>query len=349
MNPIWVPRNEHYYSKGEVLKIAQARGYTITGRTLNYWIEIGLLPGPDKKGLAGGRSEGRWSQRAVALMLGLLFQQRHGNSTAFLCNVPVWGWIYWGEASGVTLEQLRRAMSTWARWVHRARFSQEKTRSAVNDLLGRGASEHAVYRRRIKRALAEVLTQETTPDARQLYEIVQPMIDPDRKGEAKGPPELRFSAGLIASGLEARLWAIKLLLDQERLKKIPESLWEWARTNVAVSDYSYQQRQPKLAENQDLGPDFFRQHDWMESVTGACMTLATVLGAGVRALETNTPLPALPPSLQPQLWVEGKMQATVRSRNIISSLMLPNGGHPCYQEVEVVITNKETGEMTRVR
>ncbi|WP_126629510.1 hypothetical protein [Dictyobacter alpinus] len=58
----------------------------------------------------------RWSREQVELLCALcrIRQQQGVRSLAIQCNVPVWVWIYWGEAYGVGVGQVQRAMQTWA-------------------------------------------------------------------------------------------------------------------------------------------------------------------------------------------------------------------------------------------
>src|SRR5713226_2896000 len=105
-----------WYQKQEMLDQARIHGLTASEGLFDDWVEKGLLGEAGEREWPGRGSIARWPQEQLNLFLNLLsHRQREHNKIHLgpLCCIPVWGWLYCGELSGITLRQVRRAMETW--------------------------------------------------------------------------------------------------------------------------------------------------------------------------------------------------------------------------------------------
>src|SRR5258708_26861205 len=62
------------------------------------------------------RSYAWWPHAQLTLFLDLLAFRQHSSPTfpfRHRCPPPVSRWLYWGDLGGVTLKQVKRAISTW--------------------------------------------------------------------------------------------------------------------------------------------------------------------------------------------------------------------------------------------
>jgi hypothetical protein len=111
-------------------------------RTIRTYIEHGLLDHPhrDWPGHGGGSIDGWWPRAQFALwhteiQQCIWLEQRERRKKLVypgLYNIPVWGWLYAGESSGVHLPQVRRAMASWAKDVSTARSFKQAQREAAD-------------------------------------------------------------------------------------------------------------------------------------------------------------------------------------------------------------------------
>ena len=90
--------------------------------------------------------QGWWSQRQYELWEALLLQRKRQTSLLPLYNIPVWGWLFWDQESGVSLAQVRRVMQQWRDGVRVSRSAEEARRVApetvgLAGILERGKSE----------------------------------------------------------------------------------------------------------------------------------------------------------------------------------------------------------------
>lgn len=110
---------ETWYKKQEMLEIARGWGFRVTENQFNDWITKGLLGEAGERVWPGRGSIAKWPQEQLELFLTLLVlrQESHENiRLGQLCHIPVWRWLYLGEFSGVSLQQVKRAISTWIKF-----------------------------------------------------------------------------------------------------------------------------------------------------------------------------------------------------------------------------------------
>lgn len=335
MNHFWLPQQEPRFGMTEMVKLAQARGYTsFTERTATEWVSLGFLPSPHKQGLAGGSSEAWRTKRQMEYLLPLLqlHQRYQGHRRAALCNIPVYAWLVGDETISITLAQVKRAMHTWAVVERHHLRTQKAARAAVDQLLLKTASPSAKNKRNLARKLRHLLSSQerSIPDFSELRELFEDLIDPDGEGEAQGNPVIPLSARLMSNGMQAYLWGVEYLADADLLETIPDGLWEWARAFWIKSGESYQQVAPLLAQEPD-GADF-GPLNLDNARASACNRLLILLGGGLRSLSDEFEhhqepdgLQDFPEHLQPMLWAEGEITGNVFSRELYSPLLSANG------------------------
>jgi hypothetical protein len=103
------------YTRADLLKAAADQGTPVSDRLVDEWVKVGLLDRPTRRGLGRGRgSVATWPEPQLKLFLTLLSLKREQQvrSKSALCNVPVFLWLYFGDAY-VPLRQARRALRTW--------------------------------------------------------------------------------------------------------------------------------------------------------------------------------------------------------------------------------------------
>lgn len=117
------PTDKFFYQKQEMLAIATAQGFQVSDGLFEDWKEKGLI-GEANKHIWPGRGAGSgsialWSQPHLDLFLRILdYRQRENNPVHIgpLCKLPVHRWLYYGDAGGVDLPQVKRAMGTWMKY-----------------------------------------------------------------------------------------------------------------------------------------------------------------------------------------------------------------------------------------
>jgi len=105
-----------WYQKHDLLACAARHGFSVTESRFDEWVERGLMGEAQMRVRPGCGSSAWWPHAQLTLFLDLLaFRQRISSTFPFrqLYHLPVWRWLYWGELGGVTLKQVRRAVSTW--------------------------------------------------------------------------------------------------------------------------------------------------------------------------------------------------------------------------------------------
>ncbi len=280
---------------------------------------------------------GSWSFSQRELLREVLtLEQRYHSRLADICVLPVAKWMYWGEASDIDLLQVKRAMCTWASYhrFSRRRSFKRAERDASNFLRAIGHPS-AVERRRVAEQLAKISYNWEYPDEATLCDLLRPVIDPDLKGEAKGPQGARFSPEASSHLITARTTAIDAISTNG---SISDSLWEWARVFHLFNYRRYQKRQSDLyAQVAGTTIAHLFEADTLDSLCStACHELATIIGIGL----LHPVLPQIPAYWHPQTWEMGKMKAHVTSRPVPSSLLGPNGCPLIHLQTEVAFSGQ---------
>jgi hypothetical protein len=336
------------YTKTQLIEEAHKQGFTeFDTRQLTDFTRLGLICKPRKKGKPGGGSEeGRWSVEQLSLLLTILRLRHMADSQVEhhlyrrnrLCAVPVSGWLYWGEEhTGVPLDQVKRAITAWAKAYKQSNAGQVK--QETNTLLQFIASPHATKegKKDFKEELGTILYKGmplSNQERDTLYRHLQYVIDPDDRGEVKGPKLAPLSAASVLQLTDFRLVAIQRLLSST---DIPDTLWEWARASLWYSKKLYQEMHSHLlsdpAMDESLKPMFVDKEPMM-----ACEDLLTMLGM----ILSELPLPGLPPFLQPQIWLDKEATCSIQVTMKRSQLLLPNGAPYEYISREITITARQS-------
>src|SRR5712692_5791929 len=106
----------HWYQKHQMLACAARCGFSVTESLFDDWVEKGLMGEAEMRVRPGRGSQAWWPHAQLTLFLDLLaLRQRTSPTFPFrqLCHLPVWRWLYWCDLGGVTLKQVKRAVSTW--------------------------------------------------------------------------------------------------------------------------------------------------------------------------------------------------------------------------------------------
>lgn len=284
-------------------------GLQMSESQLDEFVRRGVLAHPkrDGRGRAGGVSA-RWSGAQCAMLLTALELQRDGAKVVDLCPLPVATWVYWGDAAGVPLEQVRRAMQTWAayQW-RRAQRSYARVEQDARRLCRGVGHPGGIAQDMIAWLAGRIYRWEPIQEV-ELAEQLRPVIDPDLRGVARGPREAPLSPELVSQVLLARLRA----LDALRLDQVPDGLWEWARAFYLTGLAAYQQRRASWAREveQDAHLAPYYQEQTLESLYAiVCQELLQSIGCGL----VNPRAPLWPPLWRPQSWIDRQIGARVRT------------------------------------
>src|SRR6266699_4042886 len=125
-----------FYQKREMLAIASAQGFQVSDGLFEDWKEKGLIGEASERVWPGRGSSAWWLQPQLDLFLRILaYRQQESNPAHIgpLCKLPVHRWLYYGDAGGVDLPQVRRAMNTWMEY--HQHLSEERLRRHVTELV----------------------------------------------------------------------------------------------------------------------------------------------------------------------------------------------------------------------
>jgi len=292
---------------------------------IDYLVKRGIVGLREIRGRGKGQSvRGRWSlpQREL-LREALTLEQRDRAPVVDLCILPVSKWLYWGDPADIELEQIKRAMQTWAAYHYkRTQRSYERMKREITQLLQAVGHPDAVEKRGVGEQLANWFYNGQCPEEETLQEYLLPVIDPDRAGAARGPQSARFSTKAVSHLLTARLAAMEQMIKRQ----IPDPIWEWARAFYLVSVSAYQQEQPTLfaevADDHAVAP-LFQAHTLDQLCSQACHELAQVVGVGL----LNPTPSALPEHWHPAVWLQKRIAGRVSAKPVPSKIYGP-WGHP---------------------
>jgi len=316
MPDFWIPPHAaaelaqtRRYTADEMVALAQEHRYKATIPLLYDWMRLGLIGKPEE----GER--GRWKPQQASLWLKLLETREQPKvHIVHLCNLPVGGWIFFGERmGGVSRAQIQRVMRTWAE--RQRRPSLEQVRRAVQRLVKLTKTRDAQQVLHAKKQLNELLAHEGLD----VVGLRDPLIllmegrKPEKRGQTKGPQGAAFSVETLLTLWETRERAIR------NMAAFDDWMWEWARMAFLFGMHQYQQEYPWLAQEAWRFPELrelFRVETLTTLVSNACMDLATLLEIAyedARQVPPCPPIPGLPAPLQMPLWRDGAVWGEVNS------------------------------------
>lgn len=253
------------YTAEDLVGEANARGVTLTKRLIIDWAEVGLLDRPERHGLGRGKGTvATWPAPQYKLFLLLLQKRGDLRKIAPLCNIPVWLWLWYGDAYA-PLRQVRRALATWGKGAGHAPWGRglEKSRELVARLAAPDASDEA------RAQLAKVLAGELAGTKMAVDRLRRTAESALPAGEIPG----RVSSSQFLRLLEVRM---RVLAEVETLD---DAIWEWARfvylstKHEVANRFTDQQREGGLVVPPSLDA----------IVNNACLDLITIVGLGLDA------------------------------------------------------------------
>lgn len=316
MSKLWTPEPE--FTKEELFASIEAEGLHINDSLLQEFQEQGLmLPCRRKSKGRDGSDPGVWTQQQRDLLRSLCHaRERQGmHSVALRCNLPVWVWLYWGDSYGVTLEQVKQVMKSWA--ARQAKHSLEETRQSARRVVQEIANAPAGGKRRAVNEVAD-LFYEGRFTAQDLSDSLHHVFDQQKK--PNGPHDIPFTPEAAGEFFRLRWEAIARLRDGQDL---PDIYWQWARFFHLHGLSQYLQEQPKYAQETAGGPveHLFSPETITSLYTSSCVDLAMILSIGLRYPDP----PRLPEWLRLAYWKRCVKSATCSTRQVFSPLVLPGG------------------------
>jgi hypothetical protein len=348
---IWVPQPQQAkrYTEKDLLIAARKIGcHDVKSRTVRTFVELGLLDGPyrDRRGYGGGSSKGWWPRAQLDLWCTLMRQRKQiiaregakDRINVVLCNVAVAAWLYFGEAAGIPLTQVQRAMRTWAHANARIRSYLEANRQARR-FIRMAAHLSAEDLLNLRKYFAEMLFAGHYPEREELLYEIRTLVDPHNRGEIKGPAEAPISAENLTDMILGR---VKML---ERLRRSanapPDGLWEWAHCMLIWAQNQYQAAQPGMVNDPSLKihpelAQIYHPENFETLVNRACEDLLAVLSTSELALGA----PHLPAPLRPAPWVAGHMHVKIESQQRLSERQRLDGSRLAYLGISVQVTRQ---------
>jgi hypothetical protein len=315
-------------------------------RSIRTFVELGLLDHPRRgwPGHGGGSSPGWWPRAQFDLWRTLVQQRRllvarvghKAKLHATLCAVVVAAWLYFGEASGIPLAQVRRAMRTWAS-VNRTVGSLAEAQRLAKRFILLTAHPLADDRLQLREAVATMLYTGRYPEHDELLYRLQQLVDPRGRGEAKGPATAPLTAEHLTELILGRVAMLEKLCGRDEI--LPDGVWEWARCMLLWSRTEYQVLAPHLAHDpaQQRYPEVARlyQPETFETlVNAACENLLTVLSTSELARQATH----LRPELRPDPWLAGRLRLHVDAKIQWSALVHADGARPGSLRVSVQVS-----------
>ena len=269
-------QTDNGYSRQDLVDSALEAGHPATPRLVTDWVRRGLLD--EATPVGRGRAQGVqriWpeSQRRLFLILLKRRAQLPGKSLAPLYNIPVGVWLFWGEAH-VRLAQVRRAMESWATAIKQRGWSSagETARLSVDQIERSGATREA------KDWLFEVVAGTLhfgDFDAAEFRDALSLVFDAADEGRVEGPEGARLSVDALTDLHAARYRALA------SLSRIPDDVYEVARSRYQQSIQEYTVRQPVFGADREIG-ELFQPRDLQSYLESTCLDLLTLLGLGAK-------------------------------------------------------------------
>ncbi len=294
---------ERRYTRQDLIAEAQAAGYTISGRLITDWVQLGLLDQPERHGL--GRENGSiayWPERQHHLLITLLAKRQEGAHVGPLCNIPVWLWLWFGDEYA-PLRQVRRALQTWGEFqgIPRKGASWTRARHAASEFIGQVGHPKAKVkdRKALQEGLAQMLSQGRF-DGDRLLPLVRRVFDPRGTGVPRGPIGGQLSPEDLVNLFKGRYLVL------QHVETPSDSLFEWARFFYLSSLQSYLKDRPYLATDLDFGK-LFTEPELSDIINNACLSVVSTLGLALVML-SDWPIGALE---NPQTWIANHLQGRI--------------------------------------
>ncbi len=177
-----------WYQKHEMLTCAAKCGFSVTESLFDDWVEKGLIGEAGARAWPGRGSRAWWPQAQLTLFLDLL-ALRQRTPTKFslmqLCHLPVWRWLYWGDLGGVTLKQVKRAISTWIDF--QQKIPEKQVRRDITHGMRHYQGPKATDKLSLIDELTRIMTFQKPVDRDLLQHLLDPVVYAYPKKTAKGP------------------------------------------------------------------------------------------------------------------------------------------------------------------
>lgn len=327
--------NKQFFDKRELYAYVRSFGLTIDDSLLEEFQKQGLMLPPQRRGKGRGKgASGLWTRQQADLLHSLCYmREKHKiHQVAQRCNLHVWVWLYWGDEWGVTLDQVKKVMKTWAKYQQSS--SREHSKQGAKELVKEVANRRDGGKQQAVSELAEILYNGTyTPQA--IADSLYHVFDPAKP--ANGPHDVPVLPESVSLYFELLMEVVNLLVNGP---EIPSIYWEWARCFhlAAFSQYaSEQQRYARETVGSPVEQTF--SVETLETLwSTACKDLAVVMGLGLRYPSPQR----LPEQLRLDTWKKQVKGSTVTSKRVISPLILPDGSHPQSLQINVMVTLRES-------
>jgi len=328
--------HKQFFNKKELYAYIRSYGFTIDDSLLDEFQKQGVMLPPQRCGKGRAGVPGLWTRQQADLLRSLcMMREKHKiHQVAQRCNLPVWVWLYWGEEWGVTLDQVKRVMKTWAKY---QRFpSQERSKQGAKALVKEVANRRDGGKQRAVSELTDVLYRgnyapQTIGDS--LHHVF------DATKPANGPHDIPVFPESVDWYVGLLMEAINALMTG---REIPNVHWEWARCFHLAAFSQYAKEQYRYARETVGSPveQMFSVETIESRWSSACKDLAVVLGLGLR----YPSVPGFPQELRLDVWKKRVKSARVTSKQVISPLILPDGSHPMSLQIIETVTLRESND-----
>lgn len=327
---ILLPKSEkQFFDKKELYAYVRSYGFTIDDSLLEEFQKQGLMLSPQRRGKGRAKGvPGLWSHQQADLLRSLcMMREKHKiRQVAQRCNLPTWVWLYWGDEWGVTLDQVKRVMKTWAK--HQRFPSQDRSKQSAKELVNEVANRRDGGKQRAVSDVADILYQRiSTPQA--IGDSLHHVFDSAKP--ANGPHDIPVLPESMSLYVEMLMEAINALVNDQEISSVH---WEWARCFHLTGLSQYAKEEQRYAHEMVGSPvEQVFSVETVESLwSSACNDVAVVLGLGLR----YPSVPGLPEKLRLDIWKKRVKSAMVTSKQVISPLILPDGSHP--QSLQIIET-----------
>ena len=320
---------KQFFDKKELYAFVRSFGFTIVDSLLEEFQKQGLMLPPQRRGKGRAKGvPGLWTRQQADLLRSLcMMREKHKiHQVAQRCNLPVWVWLYWGDEWGVTLDQMKRVMKTWAKY---QRFpSQKRSKQGAKELVKKVANHQDNGKQRAVNDLANILYKGIyAPQAigDSLYHVF------DSAKPANGPHDIPVLPESVSWYVRLLMEALNALVND---REMPSVHWEWARCFHLTTLSQYAKEQQRYAHETVGSPvEQMFSIETIESLwSSACEHLAVVLGLGL----VYPSVPEFPEELRLDFWKKRVKSAMVTSKQVISPLILPDGSHS--QSLQIIET-----------
>ncbi len=313
----------HWYQKHQMLACAARCGFSVTESLFDDWVEKGLMGEAEMRVRPGRGSQAWWPHAQLTLFLDLL-ALRQGTTTKFslmqLCHLPVWRWLYWGSLGGVTLKQVKRAVSTWIDF--QQKIPEEQVRRGITHGMRQYQGPKATGKRPLIDEWTRIMTFQKPVERDLLQYLLDPVVNAYPKKATKGFVRASMNPAECWSLMFSLCWEV--VRDKRLLFGLPDAFWEWARFfHLICPALMNGEERACLANDPVLGVPFARQTVY-DLRFQSCHALLTWLGMATQQELAPWQLPA-GRFLDPEAWQQGKVTWTHETYIGCSPLVLPGG------------------------